>query len=116
MIIQAMQTVLTVSLGPIYGLMASSYKVSDDKVHLLYGLSALACFVAFYPTNAIIGKYGIRMGMTVSMIGATIGGGLCCMINKNYTLFLVGYFLMQFWFQSVHSGKGNFVNLFYAEK
>lgn len=98
MIIQILQTVLTVSLGPLYALMATSYKVSHSQVHILYGLSTLACVVAFYPTNALIGKYGLKIGLTVSMIGATIGGALCCMINKNYTLFLIGYFLMQFWF------------------
>jgi MFS family permease len=96
--------------------MSTTYKVSHSQVHLLYGLSTLACIVAFYPTNALIGKYGIKIGLSISMIGATVGGILCCFINRSYTLFLVGYFLMQFWFQSVLSAKGNFVNLFYAEK
>ena len=115
MIIQALSTVLTVSLGPLFGLMSLSYEVDPSRVHILYGLSALACFVAFYPTNAIIAKWGTRMGLTFCLVGAYIGGGLCCLINTNYNLFLVGYFLMQFWVQAVHSAKGNFVNMFYKE-
>lgn len=116
MIIQICQTILTVSLGPLYVIMMKTYKISEAKVNLLYGLSSIACILAFYPMNALIGKYGMRKGMSISMVGATLGGVLCCFINRNYTLFLIGYFLMQFWFQSVHQAKGNFVNLFYVEK
>lgn len=98
MVIQIVQTVLTVSLGPLYAIMMKTYKVSDNKIHMLYGLSALACIVAYYPTNALVAKYGMRNGLSLSMIGATLGGVLCCFINTNYNLFLIGYFLMQFWF------------------
>jgi MFS family permease len=94
MIIQILQTILTVSLGPLYAIMATTYGVSHSKVHLLYGLSTAACVIAFYPTNALIGKYGIKLGLTISMIGATVGGVLCCFINKSYDMFLIGYFLM----------------------
>jgi len=116
MILQALHTVLTVSLGPLYGQIALHYKVSENQVHILYGLSVLACLAAFIPTNQIIGKHGLKTGMFICLAGAVVGGGLCCLINTSFLVFQIGYFLMQFWMQGIHAAKGFFVNLYFPEK
>lgn len=113
--LQFFHTVLTISLGPLYPLIQLHYTVSSGKVHLLYASSLVACVVAFYPTNAIIGKYGIKTGLVYCLIGSLLGGILCCLINVNFNLFFVGYFIMQFFMQSIHSAKGHFVNLYFTE-
>lgn len=96
--------------------MAVTYGVSLSTVNFTYGLGLIACILAFYPTNIVIGKKGIRIGLSLALFGATIGGVLCCMINFSFSLFLLGYFIMQFCLTAVHSAKGNFINLFYTEK
>ena len=96
--------------------MAVTYGVSLSTVNFTYGLGLIACILAFYPTNIVIGKKGIRLGLSFALFGATIGGVLCCMINFSFTIFLLGYFIMQFCLTAVHSAKGNFINLFYTEK
>lgn len=115
-IIQALQALLSVSLGPLANLIAIAYGVSLSRVNFTYGIGLIACVLAFYPTNMIIGKRGIRVGLSMSLFGATIGGALCCMINFSFSLFLLGYFIMHFCLTAVHSAKGNFINLFYSEK
>lgn len=114
-LLQLFHTVLTISLGPLYPLIQLHYGISSSKVRLLYSSSLLACLIAFYPTNSIIGRYGIKTGLVVCLIGALLGGVLCCLINLSFTLFLVGYFIMQFFMQSIHSAKGHFVNLYFVE-
>jgi MFS family permease len=96
--------------------MVTSYSISINSVHSLYLISLIAQILAFLPTNIIIGKYGIKIGLSLCLLGASIGSGMCLMINSSYTVFIIGYFLCQFWMSSVHTGKGNFVNLYYVEK
>lgn len=115
-VIQALQALLSVSLGPLSNLIAVSYGVSVSRVNFTYGIGLIACILAFYPTNMVIGKKGIRVGLSMSLFGATIGAALCCMINFSFSLFLLGYFIMHFCLTAVHSAKGNFINLFYTEK
>lgn len=115
-VIQALQALLSVSLGPLANLIAIAYGVSLSRVNFTYGIGLIACILAFYPTNIVIGKRGIRVGLSMALFGATIGGALCCMININFSLFLLGYFIMHFCLTAVHSAKGNFINLFYSEK
>lgn len=115
-VIQALQAMLSVSLGPLANLISASYGVSLSRVNFTYGIGLLACILAFYPTNIVIGKKGIRVGLSLALFGTTIGGALCCMINFSFSLFLLGYFIMQFCLTAVHSAKGNFINLFYTEK
>lgn len=118
-IFQALQffhTILTVSLGPIYPLMALYYNVPISTVRLLYLFGLVACLIAFFPTNGIIGRYGIKSGLTFCLLGTLLGGVLCCLINVNFYLFMAGAFIMQFFMQSIHSAKGYFVNLYFEEK
>jgi MFS family permease len=116
MLLQVFHTILTVSLGPLYPQIAQFYKISEGRVHFLYGISVISCILAFIPTNQIIGKQGVKSGLFVCLIGATIGGLLCCMVNVNFGIFQLGYFLMQFWMQGIHAGKGFFTNLYFPEK
>lgn len=113
--LQFTHTMLTVSLGPLFTLIQFHYKVSEEKVHFLYSGGLYACLIAFYPTNMIIGKYGLRSGLGISLLGTLIGCILCCFINFNFNLFIAGYILIQFFMQSIHSAKGHFVNLFFPE-
>ena len=116
MLLEILSTFLTVSLTPLYAQISQFYSVSPQKVHLLNLITVLACLLAFYPTNAIISKFGVRTGLFYCLVGAVLGAGLCCLINNNYNAFLLGYFLMQFFLQGIHAAKGNFVNLYYSEK
>lgn len=116
MFIQIFSTMVSISLGPLYSPMAKAYKISDSKVHLLYTFTIVSQIIAYIPMTHLLGKFGMKIGLGVSLLGATVGCGLCCMINTNYTIFQVGYFLTQFCLTSVHVAKGNFVNMFYVEK
>lgn len=113
--LQFSHTMLTISLGPLFTLIQFHYKQSEGKVHFLYSGGLIACLLAFYPTNVLIGKYGLKTGLAISQLGTLIGCVLCCLINFNFNLFLLGYILIQFFMQSIHSAKGHFVNLFFPE-
>lgn len=116
MLIEFLTTILTISLAPLYSLIAIHYKVSTGKVKILRLLTVAACILAFQPTNKLIGKYGVKRGMIICLIGGIIGCCLCCCINFNYNLFLLGFFIVQFFLQGNHSAKGTFINLYYTEK
>lgn len=116
MLMQLVQTFISVSLGPLYASLVVAYNISVNTSHSLYLISLLAQIIAFLPTNLIIGKYGIKKGLSMCLGGAVIGSLLCLFINKSFLVFMIGYFFCQFWMSSVHTGKGNFVNLYYVEK
>ena len=116
MMLELFQTVVTVSLIPLYPLIMKYYQVSFNQIVILHLLSAGSCLVAYFPLTSLLIKYGMKTGLLCAMIGAFLGALITCFINTNFIFFQIGYFVMHFWFQVLHFCKGNFVNLYFNEK
>ena len=116
MMLELFQTVVTVSLMPLYPLIMQYYKVSFNQVMYLHLLSAGSCILAYYPLTSLLLKYGMKTGIFFAMFGGFFGAVICCFIEFNFIFFQVGYFMMHFWFQALHFCKGYFVNMYFLEK
>ena len=114
-LIMLIHSFLTTTISTLPDQLKIAFNTPQWKCDLMSLISAISCVLGFFPTNFMISSLGIRFGLSLSLLCASVGAVICIMIHQHFNWFLLGHFVMQISLQAFHGAKGTFVNDYFSE-
>jgi len=83
-----------ICFSPLFSLVIDIYGVSLFTVNWMTISYCIIYLPMNFPSTYILDKYGLRVGLTIGMLGTTVGLWIRCLINHSFWFAVAGQTLM----------------------